>query len=301
MARVRCDGVEFGYDEAGSGPVVVLLHGAMTDRHVWDHQFAALAEDHRVIRYDARGTGESGSGAGEFAHHEDLLALLDALDVASATLVGTSMGGARALDATLAAPDRVTALALISSGLSGHSWPAEMAAQARERVHSAVDPARLARYREGTALPELAAFLPHDAEAFAAAHVRWMVPDTAAPGVVERLTAMMREVMTRAWNGTGPPAEERTAATSLADLSRIRVPTLVVNGLADLPWIQQLSTQLATTIPGAHHVDLPQTGHLAPTERPAEVTALLRELLVSTRPAGGAEPITKPCRLGAAL
>jgi pimeloyl-ACP methyl ester carboxylesterase len=59
----------------------------------------------------------------------------------------------------------------------------------------------------------------------------------------------------------------------------VRVPTLVVNGLADVPWIQQVSVLLADGIPGARRVDLPETGQLPPVERSAEVVARLRELV----------------------
>ncbi|MGW0591119.1 alpha/beta fold hydrolase [Streptosporangium sp. NPDC002607] len=48
---------------------------------MWEHRFLALSARHRVIRYDWRGYGESGDAADGFAHHEDLLAVLDALGV----------------------------------------------------------------------------------------------------------------------------------------------------------------------------------------------------------------------------
>lgn len=45
------------YDEAGAGPAVVLVHAGVADRRMWDHQFAELAKDHWVVRYDWRGYG----------------------------------------------------------------------------------------------------------------------------------------------------------------------------------------------------------------------------------------------------
>lgn len=72
--------------------------------------------------------------------------MLDALGIERAALVGCSMGGAYSVDVALAAPERVTALVLIASGLSGHEWPAEMGALARERILAAVPADRLARY-----------------------------------------------------------------------------------------------------------------------------------------------------------
>jgi len=73
--------VAFGYDEAGSGPAVLLVHAGLADRQMWEHQFQVLRQRHRVIRYDWRGYGESGDAVGEVARHEDVLALMDALGV----------------------------------------------------------------------------------------------------------------------------------------------------------------------------------------------------------------------------
>jgi pimeloyl-ACP methyl ester carboxylesterase len=55
----------------------------------------------------------------------------------------------------------------------------------------------------------------------------------------------------------------------------VRAPTLVVNGLSDAPWLQDLSVHIAASVPGARRVDLPDTGHLPPLERPEESTRLI--------------------------
>jgi pimeloyl-ACP methyl ester carboxylesterase len=99
MAMIGVGHARFGYDEAGSGPAVVLVHAGLADRRMWDHQFRALAQHYRVIRYDWRGYGESSGVPGEVARHEDLLALTDALAVEQAAVIGSSYGGAHALDA----------------------------------------------------------------------------------------------------------------------------------------------------------------------------------------------------------
>ncbi|RIQ10893.1 alpha/beta fold hydrolase [Jiangella rhizosphaerae] len=280
MPSVRVNGVDLAYDDAGSGPVVVLVHGALGDRRMWDHQFAALASRHRVVRYDWRGHGESGDAAGEFAHHADLLGLMDALGIERAALAGNSYGGAYALDVALAAPERVTSLTLIASGLSGHEWPAEMLRFASERVLAAVPAERLQRYRDRTA----GHVDPADVAAMAEAQLRLMVtgpkrePSDLDPDVWDRATTMCRLVFEREWGGPAstelgarPPAKGR--------LHEVTTPTLVINGLADLPWIQDVSDLLGTSIPGAERVDLDDTGHLPQLERPAEVTALLTNFL----------------------
>lgn len=271
------NGVHIAYEEAGSGPAVVLIHGAAADRRLWDHQFAALSADHRVIRYDWRGYGQSGEASGDCAHVEDLLALMDALQVERAALVGSSMGGSRAVEAALTAPERVTHLALISSGLAGHTWPQAMLAQARERVHASVPAERLQAYRAKSATPD-----PADVEAFARAHALWQVAgpdrgqDDLDPQVWQEAMAMTRLVFERLWSG--PAATEREPAVHQR-LHEIDTPTLVINGLSDVPGIQEVSDLLTDGIKGAQRIDLPDTGHLPPLERPEPVTAALKTFL----------------------
>lgn len=280
MPIVRANGADLAYDDAGSGPAVVFVHAALADRRMWDHQFAALADRHRVVRYDWRGYGESGAAEGEFAHHEDLLALMDALDLADAALVGCSFGGAHAVDVALRAPGRVRSLTLIASGLSGHEWPAAMLELARERVHSAVPPERLQRYRDRTAEH----VDPADVAAMADAQLRLMVtgpdrdPADLDPVVWRRAQQLCRRVFEREW--TGPAYTERGAEPpAKGRLHEVTAPTLVINGRADLSYIQEVSDLLSDGIPHARRVDMDDTGHLPPLERPAEVTALVRSFL----------------------
>ena len=247
---------------------------------MWTHQVKRLSATHRVITYDWRGYGESGDAEGAFAHYQDLLGLMDALDVDRATLVGNSMGGSYALEAALAAPERVTGLALICSGLSGREWPAEMIEYVVQHVRSSVPADRLARYRAGRNED----IDPGDLDAMAVAQARFMVagpnrdPANVDPGVWETSLTMLRGVFERSWRGSAtteltidPPPGER--------LGDIRVPTVVINGLEDPPWVQAVSDLLTTGIPVARRIDLPDTGHLPPLERPAQVDQALDELI----------------------
>ncbi|MEU7858379.1 alpha/beta hydrolase [Nonomuraea sp. NPDC049141] len=272
---MKIDGL--AYDEVGEGPAVVLIHAGIADRRMWRHQRDALSDRYRVIGYDWRGYGESADPAGELVHHEDLLRLMDGLGVERAALVGDSMGGSHAVEAALAAPHRVAGLVLISSGLSGHSWPDDMIAQARERVHSTVPADRLARYRSGTA-----EVVSADLDAFARAHALWQVAgpdrgmDDLDPEVWELAFAMMRRVFERSWNRR-PVTERHLSAKDR--LHEITSPTLVINGLSDVPGIQAVSDLLTEKIKGARRLDLPATGHLPPLERPQEVNAALSGFL----------------------
>ncbi len=110
--------------ESGTGPAVVLRHGIFFDHTLWDQQAASLARTHRVIAIDSPGHGESGDPGRSYTLTDDAHAtvqVLDHLDVGTATLVGHSWGGMSAARTALAAPDRVSALALIDTPLERSS------------------------------------------------------------------------------------------------------------------------------------------------------------------------------------
>src|SRR5262249_45116934 len=91
------------YDEAGPGPVVVLLHGFPLDRSIWSAQLTGVGETYRVITPDLRGFGETPAPDGVYTMEdmaEDVVETLDALvHEAPVVLGGLSMGGYVALAA----------------------------------------------------------------------------------------------------------------------------------------------------------------------------------------------------------
>jgi pimeloyl-ACP methyl ester carboxylesterase len=283
MASIELDGAgaRFAYDEAGRGPAVVLVHAGLADRRMWEHQFRALSARYRVIRYDWRGYGESADAAGPVARHGDLLALMDALNVDRAALVGCSYGGAHVLDAALSAPGRVTALGLVCSWVSGYAWTPQAIELIQRRMSSvAIPPERRRRYAEGRA----GAIDPADLAAMVEANVRLMVvgpdrtPDALDPEALALALEMCRGVFTRDWAGS-PVAEVLLDPPALGRLSEVAAPTLVVQGLADLPAIQEVADLLTAGIAGARRVDFADTGHLPPVERPERFTEVLEKFL----------------------
>ncbi|SDD29733.1 alpha/beta fold hydrolase [Actinokineospora iranica] len=102
------------YDDKGSGPVLLLVHGHPFDRTMWRPQFAHFAPRFRVLAPDLRGYGETRlPPATSFAAFADDLAdLLDSLGVGETVLCGLSMGGQIAMEFHRRFPDRVRALIL---------------------------------------------------------------------------------------------------------------------------------------------------------------------------------------------
>ncbi|GHC75222.1 alpha/beta hydrolase [Nocardiopsis terrae] len=299
MATIDTGTTRLAYDEAGAGPAVVLVHAGVADRRMWDHQFAELARRHRVVRYDWRGHGDSADHEGPVRHHEDLLALMDALGIGEAALVGASFGGAYAVDAALYAPERVSALALVCPGMSGYVWPEVFVRTGQQMALSAVPRERLSAYRAGGASVD-----PADVAAMAEAQARFMVlgpgrsPEEMPTEAWDLSLLMLREMFARRWASPANHAEwpERPAVDRLHEVG---VPTLVVKGLSEVPQVQAVADLYAKGVRGARLLELPETGHLPSVERPGELTAALSEFLNARRPPGGRAQIDARTRADA--
>ena len=95
----------FGASASTHEPVV-LIHGFSLDLSMWAPQVGAVAARHPTILYDLRGFGRSTPPHPGFDHADDLLALLDALGVSHAHVVGLSLGANVALATAARSPDR---------------------------------------------------------------------------------------------------------------------------------------------------------------------------------------------------
>lgn len=106
------------YEEHGSGPPLILSSGLGGSASYWAPNIPALAEHFRVIAYDHRGTGRSDRTlpdvvtVDDFA--DDVLALMDALDLPKAHLVGHAAGGVAGLALALKAPERLDRLVVVN-------------------------------------------------------------------------------------------------------------------------------------------------------------------------------------------
>ena len=254
-------GARLAYQVSGAGPAVVLVHGFGLDMRMWDAQAGHLATRVRVVRYDCRGFGASGpfDPGVPYTHAGDLVALLDHLGIGDAVLAGLSFGGRVALQAALAAPDRVRGLALLDAVLDGVPWDPE-SARALDEVARQV--------QAGGVRAGRAAWLAHPL--FAAARER---PDLAAA-----LAAMVAGYPGQHWLGQDPHRETRRP---IDVLEGIVVPVLVAVGERDVPGFREMSAVLAARIPGAEHHAVPGAGHLVNMEQPEIVNDLLTRFLAS--------------------
>ena len=140
QGRVSLGGHSLRYSDSGrSEPVFFCIHGLADTLEVWDALEPALAGRGRVVRIDQRGHGGSGAPPGPCTREDlarDAIAMLDALAIPRAVLVGHSVGGIVAMSAAFAAPERVAGLVLIGTASRCSERTAawyERIAQAAER------------------------------------------------------------------------------------------------------------------------------------------------------------------------
>lgn len=254
------------YQIAGKGVPLVLIHAGVADSRMWDEQFTFFAHHFQVIRYDLRGAGRS-SVPRRFSHHDDLAALLDHLRIQAAALVGISFGARVALDFSLAYPQRVKALVLVSPSIGGHRPSREL------QQFDAQEEDLLQR---------------GDLDGAAELNVRMWVdgphrePDQVRLEIRRLVHRMQRHAFTIPWPADveyldlQPPAAER--------LHEIRVPALIVAGGLDVQDFLDQARVLAGSIHASQMIVLPDAAHMLTLEKPAEFNAAALRFLLSLHP-----------------
>lgn len=143
-------GVELHYVRAGTGPVLIMIHGAMGDWRSWSPQWDSFVGNYDCIAYSRRYSHPNHNDMpspdhGAFVDAEDLIGMMDALGIERAILVGSSYGAFTALAVAATAPDRVIAIAGVEPPMMRYAEMdpkgADIAAQFRTET---VLPARLA-------------------------------------------------------------------------------------------------------------------------------------------------------------
>jgi pimeloyl-ACP methyl ester carboxylesterase len=259
QGSVEVDGDGLFYERAGDGPPVVLLHGGMWDRRMWDDQFEPLAAEHTVVRFDMRGFGRSDTPTKPYTNHGDALAVSRSLKLERPAVLGLSMGGSVALDFAVSFPEELSALVVASCGIGGHSeWSSEVL-DAWEREDAAVEAGDIQGALDG----QVDFWTPPSGDADTDRRLR----DIAFDNV--RVYEIPDELSSRA----EPPVIGR--------LREIPVPTLVVVGERDVSDIVRMGDRMADEIPDARKVVIPEADHL-PNARDSvrfnrEVLSFLRD------------------------
>jgi len=252
--------VKIHYARAGTGPeVLLLLHGIGSQSLSFRHQLDGLSDAYAVIAWDAPGYGRSDDPVAPFSMADladRAVELLDELEIDAAHVLGLSMGGVVAQLVYHRHPRRVRSLILADTNPGGGAAPEpERSARVRQRLEALdrLGPRRMAEQRA-----------PH------------LVRPGAPAGLIAELASIMGEVR---------PAGFRSAAIALgntnltARLSSIGVPTLVIHGELDAIVPLETGRMLASSIPGAQLVIIPEAGHVSNQEQPAAFNSAVRDFL----------------------
>ena len=253
-------GIEIAYDDVGSGPSVVLLHGYPFNRSMWRDQVVELQQHHRVIIPDLRGHGESAvtqTPATMQRMAGDVASLLEALNISRATIGGLSMGGYVALAFYRLFPLRVRSLVLADTRAQEDT---EEGKQNREKQAEKA----LQEGMEGIAealLPKLLAAETLAKRPELVKRVRKMIVETAPEGAAAVLRGMA----------------ERQDQTSF--LSRIIAPTLIMVGSEDALTPVADAELMHREIGGSRLQIIEGAGHVSNIENPEEFNRALVKFL----------------------
>ena len=251
------DPIELHYSLEGDGPPLLLGSSLGTTLAMWEPQVQGLTDAHRLIRFDARGHGQSPIPPGPYSIADlggDVLALMDRLELERAAYCGISIGGMVGQWLAVHAPDRIERLVVICSSPRISNADMFLARAATVQAAGSVEP-----------LAD-------------AVITRWFTPQftRANPEIVARHRAMLADT----------PAEGYAACCAavaghdvLADLPGVSAPTLVISGAQDEAIPPQHGRAIAEAIPGAGFELLDPAAHLASVERGDIVNALIDEHL----------------------
>ncbi len=253
--RVRMEG-------PSDAPPVILIHGFVYSLESFDAWAADLKRDHRVIRFDLLGHGLSGPDPQKrYSPHERAAFigdLMDSLGLERAVIGGNSLGGLAAWRFASMAPERVSALILVSPGAYPNRGVAD----------TPLSPPA-----------PFALFLQNPTEAGVALALQGVYADKKAitPEGVRRTTVLMRQP------GNGNAYVESIEEFSLQDpglmLKAITAPTLILWGAEDRVIPVEQGSRMAAAIPEAELIVYEGVGHVAHEEIAEKTIADVRVFL----------------------
>lgn len=239
-------------------PVVVLSNSLGSTHRMWDAQLPALEQRFQVVRYDTRGHGDSPVPVGPYTIDDladDLVGVLDRFDIASAHVVGLSLGGLTAMRVAIRNPERVDALALLCTAACfapPQPW-LDRAATVRADGTRAIADAILTRWFT-------AEYLADERNTDTVAWYRAMIAGTPAEGYAACCEAL-------------------ATADLRAELGAIKASTLAIAGTDDPATPPDRLAEIVDAVPDGRLEVVGHAAHLANAQQPQEITPLLLEHL----------------------
>ena len=287
MARIAAlDGTMLHVEETGSGTPVVFVHEFAGDHRSWEPQMRFFARSHRCVSFAARGYPPSDVPTDPKAYSQDIargdaLAVMNALRIEKAHVVGHSMGAYTALHVGLDCPERCLSVAALGCGWGWNPAERDSSARACEDIARMFqsEPIEVAAANYADA-PMRQTFQAKDPRGFA--EFKRMLAEHSGTGSALTMLNLQLKRPTL-WD-----LEKR--------LRGFTVPLLVIVGDEDFPCLDG-SLFLKRVVPTAGLLVIPRAGHTINSEEPAAVNRALAELFAAAetgcwmfhrRPSGGA-------------
>ena len=251
------DGVRLYYEEAGAGHPIVFVHEFAGDYRAYETQLRYFSRRYRCIAFNARGyppsdVPEDWQRYSQERARDDIRAVLDALNIAKAHVVGISMGGFATLHFGFAYPDRATSLVVAGCGYG---------AQPDKRQQFAEETARTAAKIESDGMAEVA-------KSYGAGPTRVQYLNKDPRGYAEFLQQLSEHSTRGAANTMRGVQGRRPSLWDLTDeMKKLDVPTLVATGDEDDPCLEP-GLLMKRLIRSAALVVFPNTGHALNIEEP---------------------------------
>jgi pimeloyl-ACP methyl ester carboxylesterase len=272
---IEVDGITVHYKRYGRGePNFILLHGTLATTYTWREVIEPLAQVGTVIAYDRPAFGLSSrpmpgewSGKSPYGHEAQadmLIALMDALGIERAVLVGNSLGGGIAALAAQRYPERVDGLVLAAPVQTRHGVPRLLALLFSTPQMRRLGPLYL---RENV--------LDFGMRVYGDS---WHDPSRIDPGDMDEYGKIFKM---EDWDrGLWELIVAARPFESAARYETIAVPTLVITGDDDRVLGTEENVQLADRIPGAQLIVVPDCGHVPQEECPEAFVQAVTQFLV---------------------
>ena len=255
---VNINGVDIAYrfDGPAKGRAVLLSNSLMSNYDMWDWTIPALTDRYRVLRYDTRGHGRSGSVPGPYTMEmlaDDAAGLLDALGIAAAHVVGLSMGGMIGQQLAARYAGKVLSLALCDTASEmppRGMWEERLEIARRDGV---------AGLAEGTIK-------------------RWFTAPfiERAPADIDKVRAIILTTSRDGYIGCASAVRDMAQTTMLL---RIHAPTLIMTGRQDPACTVDQATILQRVIDGSKLLIIEDAAHLSNIEQPKAFNFALRDFI----------------------
>ena len=240
MPAADINGQKINYEVTGEGTPVVLISGYGSDLSFWNVLVPMLKDKYKVITMDNRGTGKT-VYSGKFGVSDltdDIIALMDHLSIFRAHIVGWSMGGCMAQELSLAYPERVISLTLISAYMRRPARSSHVMNTMIRAVREGASIETLNMIMQGMCFPE-SVFLKREGSAKTKKQPYMATID----GIADQMVAV-------------------DTYDSRKRISGISVPSLSIHGLSDIMVPPEVGDEITSLIKGCKHYRIPGAGHI---------------------------------------